>query len=278
MSWNIFLIVLLAALLHAGWNALVRRGTDKLKMMMLVMGLAALGAAMALPFLPAPAPTSWPFMAASAILQLVYFGLLARIYRTVELNVAYPLMRGLAPALVAIAGLFLLTERLSFAGWAGLFAICGGLLALSATARAVVHRRDLRLALLNALVIAGYTLVDGLGVRRSGAPFSYVLWIYFLSGLSLTLSVLASRRDLLFGIGARDLSRGSVGALGTVAAYSLAAWAMTRAPIAAVAALRETSIVFAALLSVLFLGERVDRRRWAAISTIAIGAVLLRLG
>jgi multidrug transporter EmrE-like cation transporter len=170
MPLTVFAFVLCAAALHAAWNAVVKRGGDKLLTTVLVTASAALIALAALPWLSAPAPASWPYIAASALLQVVYFVLVARAYQVADMSLAYPLMRGSAPLLVALASVLWLGEPLSPLAWLGLSVICAGMLSMAAGARGGVGAEGITVALLNAVVIAAYTLIDGLGVRGWGAP------------------------------------------------------------------------------------------------------------
>lgn len=156
--------------------------------------------------------------------------------------------------------------------------ICFGVLSMvGAAARRGVSRAGLGLALLNAVVIAGYTLIDGIGVRRSGAPVAYSLWIFLLTGLALLTWALAKRRDAFVRYMQVNWHLGLIGGVGTASSYGLALWAMTIAPIAVVAALRETSILFGTAISAVLLRERVSRVRVVAVCVIAAGAVILRL-
>jgi drug/metabolite transporter (DMT)-like permease len=272
-------IVLFAALVHALWNALLKNSGDtRLTTIMITSAAGILSAAM-LPFLPAPSRESWPFLTASSITQVAYFTLLAAAYRAGDMSHSYPIMRGTAPLIVASVSAWLIGERLSGSEWLGVALICLGVLGLAFRGGdiALRHRTATLLALANAVVIACYTLIDGLGVRRSHAPMAYTLWIYVLNGSVLLIWTLAQRpREL------RDYVRGRIGVglvagVGAMTSYGLALWAMTLAPVALVAALRETSIIFATLLSTIFLKERITADRLVAIALIAGGAVALRL-
>jgi drug/metabolite transporter (DMT)-like permease len=278
MSASVIAAVLCAALLHAGWNILVKIHAASGVPTILVVAGSGLLCALGLPFVAAPAPASWPFIAASAIVQTLYYTLLAETYRGGELSHAYPLMRGCAPPLVALAGLFM-GEHLSAPQWLALGLVCAGVLTIfldaSRTARAA--RRTTILALCTACVIATYTLIDGAGVRRSNAPAGYTMWIFVATAvLVLALSwrregqallAFARRRPgILLGGGA--MSAGS---------YGIALWAMTGAPVALVAALRETSILFATAIATLVLRERISPMRLLAVGLIAAGAAAMRL-
>ena len=272
MSLGIFCAVLFAALLHASWNAIVKLGGDKLLTTILVTGWAAVLSAIALPWLPTPATDSWPWLAASALLQTGYYLLVARAYQHADMSLSYPLMRGCAPLLVAVAGTCLFDEHLSASAWAGIALISGGILCMAGSSIS-----NLRLPLCIALVIATYTLVDAQGARLSGNALSYTLWLFLLSGLPLPIWASFARRQQLQGYLRGNWQRGLVGGFGTTASYAIALWAMTRAPVAVIAALRETSILFALLISALLLKEHISRRRLLAALLIIAGVVLLRL-
>lgn len=276
MPLSVFGVVLFAALLHASWNAIVKGAPDKLLTTILVAASAAAISALTLPFLAQPARESWPFLAASAVLQVGYYLLVARAYRGADMSQAYPLMRGTAPLLVALVSRFWLGEFLSPAAWAGVALICGGVLSLALAGRGT-NVQGVRAAVLNAVVIASYTLVDGAGVRASGAPVAYTLWLNLLSGVPLLAWVLAARWRTFLPYARTHLGLGVVGGFGTLTSYGLALWAMTHAPVAVIAALRETSILFATVIVVVVLKEKLSPARIAAVCLIAAGAVVLRL-
>ena len=277
MGMSLFAIVLFAAALHAGWNAIVKGGGDTLLTTVLVTASAGLLAIVALPFLPAPTPASWPFIAASTVLQIGYYLLVARTYRLADMSLAYPLMRGSAPLLVAVMSAVWIGEPLVLRQWFGIAVLCAGILSMAGAARRDMNGASAFLPLANAVVIAGYTLIDGVGVRRSAAPAAYTLWIFLLTGAVLTVWILVNRRAEFRGFVRRNWRLGLVGGVGTVGAYGIALWAMTIAPVAVVAALRETSILFGTAISAFILHERVGRVRVIAVCIIALGAILLRL-
>lgn len=279
MSFEVMTAVLISALLHAGWNALVRSSADKfLSTLHIVCGAGAL-ALVLLPGLPLPAPASWPYVVVSGLIHVLYFTLVAHAYRGADLSFAYPLMRGTAPALSALAAAWLLGESSTPGHWLGIALICGGVLSLAGSAwrHSGKHLIATLSALGNAGVIALYTLVDGLGARLSGHAFSYTAWVFLLTaGLMLGVALVLRGRQLLLPAPSA-WRNGLLGGTGTLGAYSLVLWAMTQAPIATVAALRETSIVFAALIGVLFLQERLDRLRLLAVLLVGAGAVAIKL-
>ncbi|PVX36021.1 DMT family transporter [Janthinobacterium sp. 78] len=285
MSGLVVAVVLFAALLHASWNAIVKSGKDTFLTTVLVSVGAALISLAVLPFVNSPAPASWPWLAASAVAQLAYYSLLAAAYQAGDMSHAYPLMRGSAPLLVALASWPLIGERLSAMQMGAVTCICAGILGLYVAARTSTIGKASNntghataFALANACVIASYTLIDGIGVRLSGAPAAYTMWIFVLNGTGLLLWTLLRRRAGLLAYAQTQWHLAALGGFGTLASYGLALWAMTQAPVAAIAALRETSILFAIAIAALFLREKISPRRYLAIALIAAGAVLMRMG
>ncbi|MDM9629385.1 EamA family transporter [Rhizobium sp. S152] len=278
MPPDVILLVLFGALLHATWNAMIKAGTDKSLDASLI---SAGGAVAALPFLallPLPQPAAWPFIGASAVLQFIYFQLVAGAYRAGDIGLVYPLMRGCAPLLIAATSGFILDETLSTGALIGTMTICAGILTLALEARKG-NGHAIVLALANAFVIATYTYVDGIGARASGNAISYTLWMSLLPPV-LLFSWAISRRGLYtVAVHVRfNWWRGLIGGTGSIASYGLALWAMTKAPVATVAALRETSILFALIISVLVLKEKASPWRYLAGAIIAAGGLILKLG
>jgi drug/metabolite transporter (DMT)-like permease len=279
MATDAFLAVLFGALLHATWNAVIKAGRDPFMDTVLVSSSAAVLALLVVPLLPLPAPASWPYVAASVAIHVVYFGLVAAAYRAGDMSHAYPLMRGTGPLFVALLSGVLLGEHLTPAAWAGVILICGSILAMTfaGSAHGPPTRLPTALALLNAGVIASYTFTDGAGVRLSGHAPSYTMWVFIGTAVPL-LALAAARRpaDLAAAFRRRwPVALG--GGACSLGSYALALWAMTKAPIATVSALRETSILFALALGVLVLKEKVRPVRLLAGAGIALGVVALRL-
>ena len=276
MTLSVFCILLFAALLHASWNAIVKAGNDKLYSAIGVTGSAALIALLLLPFAPAPSAASVPFMVVSTVLQVIYTVLVAKTYQISDMSQTYPLMRGTAPLLVAIISVLFLGDHLSTLAWGGIAVICTAILAMALNSRSS-SQRGVVLALMNAVVIAGYTLIDGTGVRLSETALGYTLWSFFLNGSSLLCWAMIARRREASRYLVQHWKKGVLGGMGTMGSYGLALWAMTQAPLAVVAALRESSILFGALIAWLLLKERVAGVRLVAAGGIAAGAILLRL-
>jgi drug/metabolite transporter (DMT)-like permease len=278
VSLGIVALVLAAACMHAGWNALVKTSRHTGIYTSLVAIVSSIAAALILPFVPLPAIASWPYLAASCIIELIYFRILAAVYRQGDLSYAYPLMRGLAPPLVALVGSVVLHDAVTPSLWAGVATISIGVLWISGGHRLFMQRpsRVTALALMNAGVIATYTLVDGIGVRLSGNAASYGLWLFFLIGIPMVPMLIAQGGSRLKAHLHEEWWRGVLGGLLNVAVYIIVLWAMTQAPIAAIAALRETSVIFAALTGALLLKEPFGRNRVIGAGFIVIGVALLR--
>ncbi|MGY5779190.1 EamA family transporter [Rhizobium sp. LEGMi135b] len=278
MSLDVIALVLFGALLHATWNAIIKAGTDKSLDAALVSAGGAVAALPLLPFLPLPASAAWLFIGASAILQFAYFQLVAAAYRAGDIGLVYPLMRGVAPLIIVSTSSFILKESLSGGALIGTMTICGGILTLAFEARKG-SRKAIVLALANAVVIATYTYVDGIGARISGNSVSYTLWMALLPPLLLFAWAISQRGVNAVAAHVRyNWWRGLIGGSGSIASYGLALWAMTKAPVAMVAALRETSILFALVISVVVLKERSSIWRYIAGAIIAAGVLVLRLG
>ena len=277
LPWHVTLLVLCAALMHAAWNAIVKSSANKLLDTVTLSMAAGLISLLLLPFLPPPAREAWPWLTASVVLHVFYFLTLAAAYRWGDLSHAYPLMRGTAPMLVALIGIFLLDDRLTAGMWGGIALISAGVLMPVLWRPHAVSKRATLIAFGNAIIIAGYSLVDGFGTRASGQPVSYCLWIFVLDVLPILLVAIAIHRREVWRYTLRRWWPCAAGAVCTLASYGIVLWAMTRAPIAAVAALRETSVVFAAIIGVVLLKEQLGRLRIAGAVLVACGIVALRL-
>jgi len=277
MPVEVTLAVLGAALAHATWNAMIKSSRNPLFDIALITFLAGVAVLPFLPFVAPPERASWPYLAGSIVLHIGYYFAVAGAYRTGDLSHGYPIMRGLAPLLVALSALAWLGEAPTPAIWAGVLLICGGVLSLGLVG---FHWRESRAstrwALANAVIIAAYTLVDAAGVRLSGSAEGYVLWLFFLDALPFPLIVLWMRKEALISYGRKFWVRGFVGGVLSAGAYGVALWAMTRAPVAAVAALRETSVIFAALIGAWLLKEGHLRRRLSGAVIVAIGVIALK--
>lgn len=278
MSTGVFFAVLGAALLHAAWNALVKGSTDKLaSMTAVVLGHVPFAAA-ALLFAPLPALTSLPYMAAGIALHVGYQLLLLRSYETGDLTQVYPLARGSAPLIVAFVSVFLLGVDLAPMEWLAIAIIGAGIISLALVRREDGHRDGAAalLAVATGSFIAAYSLVDGMGARAAGTSLGFYAMLSIGNGIVMAFLV-AIRSPAVLGRVARE-GRALVflGGGASFIAYAIVTWAFTQAPIALVAALRETSIVFALMIGVFVLRERLDLGRVVATMTTLFGAALLR--
>jgi drug/metabolite transporter (DMT)-like permease len=272
-------IVLVAAALHASWNALVSPAGDRAA---LVATISALSVAICVPvalLASSVHAAAWPELAVSAVLHLAYNWLLVAAYTDGDFSQVYPLARGTAPPTVALASAIIVGEGLGAARVGGVLLISAGLFTLALGPRGA-SRRAVLLAFATGLTIAAYTVCDGVGVRHSGTPTGYVSWLIAASG-TLTALTLSARP----GVGARIaanlrplLPPAAVAAVFSIVAYGLVLWAQTRGALAVVAGLRETSVVFAALIGALVFREPLPARRVVASVVVALGAVALALG
>jgi drug/metabolite transporter (DMT)-like permease len=279
MSSGVMAAVLFAAALHALWNSVVKSGADKFATAAVVClwcGLIAFGVAAAQPI---PAAPSWPFIGASALTHVVYFLLVGRLYRNADLSAAYPIMRGAAPLLSTIGAWLYLGETLGVATAGGIALLIGGVfwMAIEGVRRGGVDRGALLSALANAAVIALYTLIDGAGARLSEHAFAYNAWADALTGLLFAPVILLLRGYGFVAVVVRQWRRGLLGGGAAFFAYAIVVWAMTKAPIGLVAALRETSVIFAAIIGAFVLQESFKAPRYAAAAFIAARIIVLRL-
>ena len=279
MDSLVFAAVLLAAAAHAGWNAAIKRGLDPLVTTVLI----AVGAgAVALPiavWVGLPAAAAWPWVIASVIVHLGYFAGLIEAYRAGDMSQVYPIARGAAPLLTALVSTAWLGERLGLLGWGGLLCLVGGVMMLSLRGGGDLTRLDRRavgFALFTALTVCAYTVIDGVGVRASGNALAYTAAVFFGNAVIMALYGLARRgHKLLAGLSQLWRTGLGGGAL-QFASYGIALWAMTIVPIAVVAALRETSVLFGALIAVVVLREPLRPLRVAAAVLIVAGLVMIK--
>jgi drug/metabolite transporter (DMT)-like permease len=281
MDAIVFAAVLAAAFLHAGWNAVVKVGLDRVSAVLL-LSMVQSGLALALlGFFPLPAAASWPWLAASALLHTGYKLLLVRAYAHGDLSQVYPLARGSAPLLVALVGAALLGETLGLREALAVLAIALGVVLMAlkggGTDLGSIPPKALAYALGTAVFTASYTLVDGVGARLSGTASGFTLWMFVGDGLAMAAWAAATRGPAALARLAPAWRGGLAAGAMSLGSYWIAIWAFTRAPVALVAALRETSVLFAMLIAVLVLRERAGGWRWAAAGLIGIGVALMRV-
>ena len=278
MSLTVFIAVLLAALLHAVWNALVKTGASKMtSMLLLSVGDGAIGLVVALSR-PWPGTEIWPWIIASGVIRMGYQLFLTYAYEQGDLSRVYPIARGAAPLMVLVVGAFVLSDVVSTSEVLGILVLGVGILLM---ARGVFtsgeSRRLVPFAFGSAMATAAYSLVDGTGARLMGDPIAFVGWALFVTSLFFTPVALTSRGMGVLRADRRTWIFGGIGAAASYLAYTIVVWAMTQAPIALVAALRETSILFAVLIGWLFFGEKMGWGKGLAAALIVGGVVLTRL-
>ena len=278
ITWPVLALVLSGALLHASWNALVKSSSDKTLDTALIHVLCSLLALPALLVLGLPPLHVWPYVLASLVIHVGYYFALAGALKHGELGLAYPLMRGTAPLLVAIGSFVFLGEAVRPLGWLGIVMVCAGVLMLGMSAGLLKHRKAVLFALSNAVLIAIYTVVDAQGARLSGHVGQYVALLFVLDGWPFAVLVYLQRKGQVWQYARARWPLATFGALASLGSYSIALWAMTVAPVALVAALRETSVLFAVILGAWLLRERWTRWRVIGASTLVCGVVALRLG
>jgi len=279
LSLGVTVAVLGAGLLHAGWNALLKSapgGDPMLDMATIVAGSAICGLVV-IPFVGVPDTSAWKFAAVSSIIHWGYYVTLAHAYRTGDLSFAYPLMRGSAPLIVTLLGIMFLREWPSPQIALGIALISLGIVSIAFARRGRHPPSAAGWALANACIIAAYTLVDGAGARASGNPLAYVSWLIFLEAIPFLAWIWTRQGGVAFAYIAHGWRRGLLGGAASLGAYGIVLWAMTRAPVAALAALRETSVLFAALIGAFVLKEGLGLRRLAGAVSVVAGVAALKL-
>jgi drug/metabolite transporter (DMT)-like permease len=269
--------VLLAAVTHAGWNALAHRISDKLVGFTLIAGGGMLIGLVMVPFVAFPASGAWPYLIASAVIHVVYYVLLMRSFRLGDFGQAYPIARGTAPLVVTALAAVFAHEVPDLWAAAGIALSCAGLTGV-ALAGLRGHRPNwaaIGAALATGLSIAAYTVVDGLGVRASGSSLGYIAWLMAVEGAVIPAYAVHRWRGELISVLRPFAAVGFLGAALSVAAYGLVLWAQTRAELAPIAALRESSIIVGAAIGAVFFKERFGAPRIAAAGLLLVGIGLM---
>jgi len=276
----VFAAVLFAAACHAGWNAAVKKGLDPLVTTVLISLGAALVALPLMPVAGVPAPAAWPWVVASVLIHLAYFAALIESYRAGDMGQVYPVARGSAPLLTAAGTAVIIGERIGAQAWLGVVLLAGGVVLMSLRGGRELARLDRRavgFALFTAITICAYSLVDGIGARRAGSAHAYSVALFVGIAPVMLAYALARRGRKAVVEMSRHWGTGLVGGALQLGSYGIAIWAMTVAPIAIVAALRETSVLFGALIAVVVLGEPLRPVRIVAALAIVAGLALIRL-
>jgi drug/metabolite transporter (DMT)-like permease len=274
MSLPITIVVLVAAVLHASWNALLRAGSDRLWSMTVMCAAIGIACALLVPFVPLPLSASWPYLILSAVIHVGYSLFLVRTYRAGDLGQTYPISRGSSPVLVTLGAAAFAGEVPGPAALVGVALVSGGIISLAFQGRGV-GKAGLLGALGTGCLIGAYSVTDGIGGRLSGSPVGYTVWMCLLWGAMTPPVYFALRRrfDLLRGL--RETLIAAGGGLVSLVAYGIIIVAMSLGPMGPVSALRETSVVFAAVIGRVFLHERLTAFRVVACMVVALGAICL---
>lgn len=278
MPLEIFMMILGAALVHATWNALVKVDADRLTVIKLLCSTQIVLSLLLLPFVAVPAPESWPYLVASPLLGTAYILLLHRAYEAGDLSFVYPLARGIAPLVVAAVSVGVLGEQLGWLGQTAILLIALGITSLALT-RGAAGLRDARpmlLALATGGFIGAYTVVDGIGARSAGSAHGFMVWVSLFTASMTVACVHWLQRGARAPIASNSRRAGIAAGIMSYGSSWLVIWALTQAPLALVSALRETGVVFAVVIGVVFLKERLNLARLASIAATLAGVTLLK--
>ncbi len=278
MQTHVFLAILVAAFLHAGWNSIVKLNVDRRSSVLLLVMVQALAALSILPFVQEPASSAYGWIAAAAVLHTGYNVFLIEAYTRVDLSQAYPLARGAAPLLVTVFSVSVLGQTFSVGSLLGIGMISTGMFVMAL--RGHIHQINgtaLFFVIGTAGFTASYTLVDGIGARIAGTPSGYILWMMVGNALGMIAYALVTRGSAAFAGLKPAWKTGTAAGLMSLGSYWIAVWAFTKAPIALVASLRESGILFAILISAFLLSENVNRWRWIAGCAIFCGVILIKV-
>lgn len=276
----VIVLVLSAAVMHAVWNSILKAGNDRLMTMAVVIGVGGLLSPLLIISGPPPALESWFYIVLSAAIHCLYFFFLIQAYEVGDLSYAYPLARGSAPLMVAAGGAWFAGELLSPFELLGVVLVSAGIISLMLAGGGGPHQsnwRTLAYPLLTGVMIAAYTVADGLGVRLSGNPASYIGWLFLLSALPIVALAIHRRRRAALDFLRAQWRPAMGGGVLAFTAYALVIWALSLGAMVHVSALRETSVVIAALIGSRLLGEPHGLRRLLSAATVAGGVILLHM-
>ena len=275
----IIALVLLAALLHASWNAMAKSGGTPGYSIASYRLTSALVCLPLLFLLPLPLAASWPMLLASTVIHTAYYWTLSRSYHSGDLSQVYPLFRGLAPVLVVIGAAAFAGEYLDGGAMLGIALVSVGLVSITFSGGALgrISRPALGWGLATSVLIAAYTVADGMGVRAAGNPFGYIAWLFVLEPLPICSWLLLRERAGWFGYMRSRPGKIGVGAFAAAAAYGMVIYAMGVAPMGLVSSLRETSVIFAAMIGTLLFREPFGRRRIVAAVLVCCGVALIKI-
>ena len=273
----LYALVLVAAVAHASWNAMVKNSGDRLLMLTSIRVVGLLAGLAVATLVPLPSVESIPFLLAAAIVHYLYYALMLNAYRVGDMSQVYPIARGIAPVLVALLAAFLAGEVLGPLSALAVFVLSAGIFLLALSGH-TVNRKAVIFALLTGVAIAGYSFLSGLGIRKSQSLLGYIAWLEIATGVGMVSVAYVRRKSVLVEFARTQWRSGLIAGLLSVTGYAIALWAMAVLAMAPVVALRETSVVFAAIIGSVFLREGFAGRRLAAAATVVAGIVLLSVG
>lgn len=273
----IYALVLVAAVAHASWNAMVKSSGDRLLMLTSIRVVGLLAGLAVATLVPLPSAESIPFLLAAAAVHYLYYALMLNAYRVGDMSQVYPIARGIAPLLVALLAAVFGGELLGPLSALAVLVLSVGIFLLALSGH-TVNRKAVALALLTGVAIAGYSFLSGLGIRKSQSLLGYIAWLEVATGVGMASVAYVRRKSVLVEFARTQWRSGLIAGSLSVSGYAIALWAMSVLPMAPVVALRETSVVFAAIIGSVFLREGFAVRRVAAAATVLVGAVLLGVG
>lgn len=279
MSFEMAAVVLLAAGLHAGWNALIKIRGDRLIVMAVVTLFGSVFSLLFVPFVEFPDSASWPLLGLTILLHTAYHLLLPIAYNHGDLGQVYPIARGSAPLLVAVGALAFAGERLAPLAMLGVLCLASGVMALTFEQGSGIRKKPkaVTYALMTGALIASYTVVDGLGVRQAGSVLGFAVWLTIGDGLLTFLIIYLWKGRETLVVAKRSFGTGFLGGTMQVAAYWIIVWALANAPMASVSAIRETSVLFAALISTFLLREGFGVWRFVSAGLVTLGLVATKV-
>lgn len=270
----LYFIVLISAIAHASWNALLKNSGDRLLLLSSIRVVGLLSGSVVAALVPLPSIESLPYLLSAACVHFLYFSFMLNSYRLGDMSQVYPISRGIAPVLVLALGVVFANERLSGAAFFSVFVLSSGI-AILAFSGNKLEVKALMYALATGTTIAGYSFLSGMGIRKTESAFSYIAWLEIIIGSVMTVFSFHRRKMLALDFARTNWRTGLSAGLLSVIGFGIAVWAMSKAAMAPVVALRETSVVFAAIIGAVFLKEGFARTRVAASLVVASGVVIL---
>lgn len=274
---TLYALVLVAAVAHASWNAMVKSSGDRLLMLTSIRVVGLLAGLTVAALVPLPSTESIPFLLAAAAIHYLYYALMLNAYRVGDMSQVYPIARGIAPLLVALLAAVLAGEFLGPLSALAVLVLSIGIFFLALSGH-TVNRKAVVLALLTGVAIAGYSFLSGLGIRKSQSLLGYIAWLEIATGVGMASVAYVRRKSVLVEFARTQWRSGLIAGSLSVTGYAIALWAMSVLAMAPVVALRETSVVFAAIIGSVFLREGFAGRRVAAAAAVVVGIVLLGIG